>query len=39
VLCHDYVLFEYEGSRKVTEGGGGVNGSLIKFFCKNRPMS
>jgi hypothetical protein len=30
-----------EGQREVTGGGrgGGVNGSLIKFFCKNLPMS
>jgi hypothetical protein len=28
-----------EGTREVTGGGGGMNGSLIKFFCKNQPMS
>jgi hypothetical protein len=30
---------EGEGPREVTGGGEGVNGSLIKFFCKNGPMS
>jgi hypothetical protein len=28
-----------EGPREVTGRGGGVNGSRIKFFHKNRPMS
>jgi hypothetical protein len=32
------VVILNEGPREVTEGGGVVNGSLIKFFCKNRPI-
>jgi hypothetical protein len=32
-----YIKTNYEGPREAT--GGGVNGSRIKFFCKNWPMS
>jgi hypothetical protein len=38
--CMGHVAINFEegeGLREVT--GGGVNESLIKFFCKNRPMS
>jgi hypothetical protein len=32
-------LIPIDGLREVARGGAGVNRSLIKLFCKNRPIS